>query len=237
MFLPYNVDVPMRRWPIANWMLIALTILISYLAWQNGTIKELDWALSRRTFAGDQLFSHVFVHADHVHLFGNMIFLFCFGNAINAKLGHFRFVLLYLALGALAGLAWLAAGGGGYAVGASGAISGVTGMFFVLYPRNDVSVFWWLGRHIGVFQIAAYWVVLAYFLLDAASLALGVGGGVAYIAHVAGTLAGAALAVGMLYARLVRSNELEEDLLQVLGLTERKEQVRPQLRHAFRRVA
>src|SRR5687768_7816742 len=122
MLVPYSVDVPMERWPIANWVLMAVTTLISLAALAGAfpQDRQRDFQLivddkgsalllpsqerapplalvpARWTFL--QLFSYQLVHADFLHLAGNMLFLFVFGNAINAKLGHVQFVASYLLL-------------------------------------------------------------------------------------------------------------------------------------------
>ncbi len=164
-----------------------------------------------------QLVTHLFVHGDLLHLVGNMLFLFVFGNAVNAKLGHAGFLASYFYLGALAGAAWLLVGDGPAVVGASGAIMGLVGVFLFLFPRNEICVFyWWLGRP-GTLTVAAGWVILFYVVCDLLGTLLDAGGGVAYIAHLAGTVGGAVLAVGLLELGLIRSTEYEENLLQVLG--------------------
>src|SRR5947209_19825054 len=152
--IPLTVDVPMKRLPWANWGLILTTVVISLAvpsATAEVTIRSREvlthyhyspLVLQREGFAAYQFVTALFQHADLIHLFGNMLFLFVFGNAINAKLGHGGFLASYLGIGVLVHLVWLAVGGGEAYLGASGAIMGVCGMFLVLYPRNDVRVFW-----------------------------------------------------------------------------------------------
>src|SRR5262249_28894377 len=134
--VPYTVDVPMARLPLANWILIAVTSVISlaliFGAWRGepeppdppkGIDKDIPdhWlviardarevvpplALRPGAFSFGQLFTHLFVHANVWHLLANMLFLFCFGNAVNAKLGHAPYLLSYFLIGALAGAGWL----------------------------------------------------------------------------------------------------------------------------------
>ena len=224
MLVPYNVDVPMERRPIANWVLIGITYIVSAkilhdVGGSDPTYPAyLDYVLLQRgeDFSILQLVGHVLTHGGLAHLIGNMVFLFCFGNAINAKLGHAVFVATYLALGIVAAVGWLVLGSGVALVGASGAISGIVGMFLVLYPRNDVSVFYFLLRP-GTFRVSSCWIIIMYFAFDLWGV-LGEGGGVAYIAHVAGTICGAATAVTLLRTRFIESSDGEQNLLQVLGL-------------------
>jgi membrane associated rhomboid family serine protease len=152
--IPLTVDVPMKRLPCANWLLIAATVWISLAVpyahrERDALIPELPsleklspLVLQRAHFRPYQLVTHLFQHAGLVHLIGNTVFLFVFGNAVNAKLGQLGFLAAYLLLGVLAGLAWLVGGQGDAALGASGAIMGVCGMSLVLYPLNMVKVFW-----------------------------------------------------------------------------------------------
>jgi hypothetical protein len=164
-----QVDVPMRRWPVANWVLIAVTLVVSLSVFADlvrgnrklldspepdpAVVRKLDdprtspqkkdrlrreeaarlkarqtpdweplerYALhtDRAHFRPAQLVTHLFVHADLWHLLGNMVFLFCIGNAVNAKLGHLPFLGLYVGLGVLAGVVSVAFNTG-TAVGAS----------------------------------------------------------------------------------------------------------------------
>src|SRR5215207_6421198 len=144
--IPLTLDVPMKRVPWANWALLLATVVVSlavpYAEHQHGGLtpggsvrqQYSPLVLQRDRFAPYQLVTALFQHADLIHLFGNMLFLFVFGNAVNAKLGHAGFLAAYLGIGVLEGLAWLAVGAGSAVLGASGAIMGICGMFLVLYP-------------------------------------------------------------------------------------------------------
>jgi membrane associated rhomboid family serine protease len=210
----------MQRWPIANWVLIGLTTLVSLVVFVNPTLAE-SLALWRDEFSVIQLVGYLGVHAGPVHLAGNMMFLFCFGNAVNARLGHAQFLILYFLLGVIAGAAWLFLGRGDALAGASGAIMGITGVFFVLYPRNEVSVLYWIFiRAAGAFQLSSYWVVLFYMAFDVWGT-LFADDEVAYVCHLGGELFGAAIAVALLALGFYKATADEENLLQVLGLQKR----------------
>lgn len=266
MFIPYNVDVPMERWPIANWVLIGATVLVSIAVWVSEVNKARDaerkrdlelqrkldskkaprkvdskpqidnetteddedlpssWSedkieypplfLQRSAFRLWQLIGYTMVHGDIVHLIGNMMFLFVFGNAVNAKLGHFPFLAAYFMLGAVAGLAWLGFGFGPALVGASGAIMGITGVFFVLFPNNMVYVW----SRFGTLEIASYWLVLFYMAGDLWGAVVSPGGGVAYVCHLGGELTGTTLMLSLLFFGLYRPTSSERNLVQCLGL-------------------
>ena len=218
MFIPFNVDVPMERIPWANWALIALTVAVSMIILvERPEDLMADLILWRgRGFLSERLVGYLFVHAGIVHLAGNMVFLFCFGNAINAKFGQVTYILFYALAGGLAGLVWLMVGEGTSLVGASGAIMGVTGAFLVLYPRNDVSVFyvWFTGA--GTFSTSSFVVIVIYLGFDIAGLLLSEHSAVAYVAHVVGAAFGIAIAVVFLSIGYIKSTRYEQNLLQIL---------------------
>jgi membrane associated rhomboid family serine protease len=269
-----QVDVPMERLPIANWVLMAVTAVLSIAAIIGedrfekrlmNSVKEIPsfdalekqledprlspakkkeieeeiqrkedefekrfhdlkspfqrfgLAVDRDDFHVWQLVTHLFVHAGFWHLFGNLLFLFCFGNAIDAKLGHHWFLLLYFALGIFAGIAWRLLGPIP-AVGASGAIMGLTGVFLVLYPLNEVAVWdlWWVRMTGDALRIPSWMFIATYMGLDL----LGVmtrQAGVGYIAHLAGEIAGFGAAVALVKGGLVRSSRGERNLLEMWG--------------------
>jgi membrane associated rhomboid family serine protease len=216
MLIPINVDVPLERVPWTNWAIIALN-LFCFVILAASDEPPSGLILWRHDFHLIQLVGCMYGHAGILHLLGNMIFLFCFGNAVNAKLGHLLYALAYHALGVLAALAWLVTSSGPGCLGASGAIMGVVGMFIVFFPLNDVKIFqFWGFFAFGTFDISAYWVIGAYFAFDLLGLATGDGDGVAYISHVTGAIAGAGLALGLIKLGMVQPGEFERNLLQVM---------------------
>ena len=138
-----------------------------------------------------------FLHADWLHLIFNMLFLWVFGNNIEDRLGRLRFLPFYLLCGALAGLSQAFADPDSAVplIGASGAISGILGAYLVLYPRVRV---WTVVMPLFFlpFKIPAWLWLAIYFALQFLYLgdsATSGGGGVAYLAHIGGFVAGAAL--------------------------------------------
>jgi membrane associated rhomboid family serine protease len=149
------------------------------------------------------LLTSMFMHGGFAHLFGNMLFLWIFGDNLEDRLGRVRYLLFYLLCGILASLAHVfstaafSGGGSGMLVpslGASGAISGVLGGYVLLFPGNRVNVI--LLR--AVMQVPAYVALGLWFLFQFVS-GLGIlgggaqEGGVAYAAHIGGFIAGLAL--------------------------------------------
>ena len=216
MLLPYQVDVAVMRRPYANWGLIGFTCLVSAV-WLSA--PALGLLLSVEDFRLYQLLTHAFLHADLGHLLGNMFFLYLFGNAVNAKLGHLPYLGLYLVLACISGFSWyLWPGHGLYCLGASGAVMGVAGVFLLYYPFNEVSVFYWFLYRVGTFHVAAFWVLILYVVLDVIGL-LGASSGVAHIAHVAGFSSGAAVATVLILRGTVRPVQNEQSLLETFGMT------------------
>jgi len=174
-------------------------------------------------FHGYQLITYAFLHSGLWHLFGNMVFLFVFGNAVNAKMGHAEYAGLYLAFAAVTGLAWyLFPGDGLLMVGASGATMGIAGMFAVLYPLNEISIFLLLMWRPILFDLSSMWFLLIYFAMDFLGLLAGTGN-VAHVSHVAGMVSGAALAAGFVLTGVTRPSPGERTLLEIFGLKVKRE--------------
>lgn len=217
MIIPYQVDVPMSRWPVANFAIIGVTSLVFVLMMIQGE-DAAGWVgpmiLDGWSIGG--LLGHVFVHADLLHLIGNMLFLWVFGNAICAKIGNLWYPAVYFTLGMLAAATHNIIDGSP-AVGASGAINGVVGMFLILYPLNGISCFWLGGLWWGAvtFCISSYWMILLWFLFDIWG-ATGEDTGVANWAHIGGFVAGAAIAVGMLLGGLIEMDAREKSLVEII---------------------
>ena len=146
------------------------------------------------------LFSAMFLHAGWGHLLGNMLFLWIYGDNIEHRLGRFRYLLLYLVTGVAAtiGFSLMNPGSTVPMIGASGAISGVLGMYFIMFPHNVVKVLVLLFPFlIGVYPFNARLVLGFYIIVQnvfPALLASAGGGGVAYGAHIGGFVAGLAVA-------------------------------------------
>lgn len=232
--IPLTVDVPMKRLPWANWGLILATVVTSIavpyapgerLSFFSASDTLSDYSplvLQRNHFAPHQLITSLFQHAGLLHLIGNMLFLFVFGNAINAKLGHAGFAAAYFGIGVLVNLAWLALGHGSACLGASAAIMGICGMFLVLYPRNGVCVFWddfeiafilrdWTS------EVPGWAVVLLYLAFDIWGALFDRGSNIGYVSHIIGGVLGAALAILLLQARWLKPDRGEQTLIQWLS--------------------
>lgn len=144
------------------------------------------------------LLTCMFLHGGWLHLIGNVWFLWIFGNNIEDRCGHFRFIAFYLLTGLAATLAHYVIDRGSHVpvIGASGAISGVLGGYLLLFPRARIDtlvVFYVI--HVAEVPAAVFLIVWAGIQIAGSLPSLGqtVGGGVAYLAHIGGFVAGLAL--------------------------------------------
>jgi len=149
------------------------------------------------------IFTAMFLHANILHIAGNMLFLWIFGNNVEDALGKTRYLLFYLGCGLVAAVAQIAVDPYSLipTLGASGCIAGVLGAYIVMYPRAKVltiitALFIWFLR-----EISAFWVIGLWIGLQVVEGVYGLGGqsagGVAYFAHIGGFLAGVVAVVGM----------------------------------------
>jgi membrane associated rhomboid family serine protease len=144
------------------------------------------------------LLTSMFLHGGWMHLGGNMLYLWIFGDNLEKVMGSARFLIFYLACGLAASFAHIAFGSGSNvpAVGASGAISGVLGGYLVLFPHNRVQLLTRGGiAHVPAIVVLGFWIVIQFIngLGSMATTGETGGGGVAYMAHIGGFVAGLVL--------------------------------------------
>ena len=142
------------------------------------------------------LFTSMFLHGGWAHLGGNMLYLWIFGDNIEKRAGHGRFLIFYLVCGLAAGLAHIVSNLSSAVptVGASGAISGVLGGYLVLFPHNKVRVFTRGGiMAVPAMYMLGFWILIQL-VSSVGTIAKSESGGVAYLAHVGGFVAGIVLA-------------------------------------------
>ncbi|MGO1117418.1 rhomboid family intramembrane serine protease [Rhodovibrionaceae bacterium A322] len=218
-FLPLYDNNPRRliARPWVTWGLILLNILIfgvSVSEGQRGFLETVfGWGFIPAVFSGqDQLasdlyqvpsfltlFSSQFLHGGFLHLAGNMLFLWVFGDNIEDAMGHKRFLVFYLLCGLAAGLIHFAADPGSRipTVGASGAISGVLGAYLLLHPRAKVLVpIFFIPLFVPAFVLLIFWFAMQ--VLSAAGSSADMAG-VAWWAHIGGFLVGMGLVVPFRY--------------------------------------
>ena len=160
------------------------------------------------------LLTSMFLHGGWLHIVGNMLYFWIFGNNIEDRFGHIRFLMIYLFWGVAAGLAQVFIDPGSRipALGASGAIAGVLGAYLVLFPTARVDALIPLGFFLTTLRLPAIlvigqWILLQF--LNGFSVVGGapVDGGVAYFAHIGGAVVG--LITGLLYRLLFARRALD----------------------------
>jgi membrane associated rhomboid family serine protease len=217
-----------------NYALIAANAAI-FLMGYNGGNKQIDsWLLYPDSPRLVQFFSSMFLHATVQHVFFNMVFLWVFGNVLNDRLGHVAYLAFYLAGGVLAGVGYIVCCGHAPVLGASGAISAVTGGYLVLFPRARVRVLMIL-YFITWFDVSSLLFVGFQFLMDLtmtlATNWTGASGGVAYAAHLSGSLFGVAVGVCLLAVRLLPRDEM--DVLSLIRHSQRRQRYRQMVSQGF----
>ena len=180
--------------------IIVLNVIMWIMELRSGESFLIKWIFIPSRFLanpGSQwvtIISSMFMHASLLHLAGNMIFLWVFGNTVENAFGPVEFALFYLACGVLATLAQLLIGRGGNvpSLGASGAIAGVMGAYLIMFPTYTIR----LLVVTRVFPISALVLIGAWIMLQLLNEFLASqsgrqrGGGVAYMAHIGGFVAG-----------------------------------------------
>jgi rhomboid family protein len=200
----------------AEGLVLVLNLMVSPGAAESSGARSLFDSMVLGGWGIMGLFGHVFLHADAWHLFGNMVFLMVFGNAVCAKLGHARYLGLFFVL-AFSAAAAHNMFSGGQAIGASGAVNGVVGMYLVLYPFNDVRCFYWFWVRIGSFAISGIFVILFWLAFDIWG-AIDGGGGIAYWAHLGGIIGGVVVASLFYHMRWIEMNRDEESLWETFRI-------------------
>jgi len=207
MFFPFRDHNPSRNTPYVTWALIAINVVVFLGTWPLFNDEQAlmsffgAWAMIPVEVTGEAeyytMFTSMFLHGGIMHLVGNMLFLYIYGDNIEDQLGPVRFLLFYIACGLLAALAHLITNVGSPVptVGASGAIAGVMGAYIVMYPKAKIDILLFIVVFFRIFTLPA-WVVLGIWmalqLFNGFAVPTG-GGGVAYWAHIGGFLAGLAL--------------------------------------------
>jgi membrane associated rhomboid family serine protease len=201
--IPLRDVIPSRTTPY-----ITVTIIVlNALAWFYELALPRDvlpvflqvYGVVPAAFSAPTLISSMFLHGSWFHVIGNMWYLWIFGDNVEDRVGHGRFIIFYLLCGIAAALGQVAMEP--YStlptIGASGAIAGVMGAYFVLYPHSRVLTLIPLWFYYEIFELPAifllgFWFLIQLFSAGAIAVTAGThgGGGVAFMAHVAGFVCG-----------------------------------------------
>jgi membrane associated rhomboid family serine protease len=208
--IPIRDQIPTRRVPVVNYLLIAANILVFMLQLLSGPNQEslvYQFAMIPANFTsgldlGDvtDIFTSMFMHAGLAHIAGNMLYLWIFGDNVEDSMGAGKYLSFYLVGGAVASLTHILTNPGSQipTVGASGAIAAVLGAYLVLYPQSRVMTIIPLGFFMRVTLVPASIVLGLWFILQLFSGLLSLGGpdvgGVAFWAHIGGFVVGVVMA-------------------------------------------
>jgi membrane associated rhomboid family serine protease len=204
--LPLGDDDSARRtFPIVTLGLIAVNVVIFLVELGGGDAFITQWSFVPARFAANPgaefltVFSSMFMHAGWVHLLGNMLYLYIFGDNVEDRLGHLKYLIFYLLCGIGATFAqyMFSIGSDVPNLGASGAIAGVLGAYLIMFPGERVRVL--MGNAVvqmSALVVIGFWIVLQFLSslsTFTASSQTGASGGVAYFAHIGGFIAGVIL--------------------------------------------
>jgi membrane associated rhomboid family serine protease len=200
--IPLRDVIPSRTTPYVTFLLIGLNTLVFMYQFSLGeTVEEfiLYFGLIPAAFSWVAVLTSMFLHGGLLHFGGNMLYLWIFGDNVEDRMGHGRFLVFYLLCGTAAALAQTIVNPDSVVpmVGASGAIAGVMGAYFVLYPRSRIVTLLPLFFFFQIVEVPAIFFLGFWFLLQllngVGSMATATGsntGGIAFWAHAAGFLAG-----------------------------------------------
>lgn len=223
--LPFKDNIPSRRVPFVTWGLIGINVIVFIFELMEGANLDQVFfqfgmvpAYVTAGIYGPRyeiipFLTSMFMHAGWLHIAGNMLYLYIFGDNVEDRMGHILFLFFYLLSGVGAGLLHLATDPSSMVptVGASGAIAGVMGAYLVLYPKARVRSVVILLYIVRIMDIPAiiflgFWFVLQFFS-GVASIGAAEGGGVAFWAHVGGFIVG--IAGGFLARLLTKDRAME----------------------------
>ena len=201
--IPLRDIIPSRTTPVVTIAVITINVLVFLYELSLGRAVDaftLYWGLVPAAFSWVTVLTSMFLHGGFLHIAGNMLYLWIFGDNVEDRMGHGRFLVFYLLCGVAAALAQTITAPDSVIpmVGASGAIAGVMGAYFVLYPKSRIVTLIPIFFFFQVIEVPAILFLGIWFLMQflsglgsIVSVAGGsTGGGVAFWAHVAGFVAG-----------------------------------------------
>jgi len=198
--IPIGDDNSQRRlFPFVTYLLVAANILVFLMELAGGEKFIYAWSMVPARFAANPsgefitLFSSMFLHAGWIHLGGNMLYLLIFGDNVEDRFGHFKFLIFYFLCGITAGLAQyvVSMNTDTPTLGASGAIAGVLAAYLLLFPGRRVRVlltFWVVN--LPAILVIGVWIAIQFISSMGTLNGTSTSDGVAYMAHIGGFAAG-----------------------------------------------
>jgi len=210
--IPLRDNIPSRTTPFVTWSIIAANCFVFWLQITSGGAPGFerfvyDWAVIPLRLFGDPqsqwhtLVTATFLHGGWMHIIGNMVFLYIFGDNVEDRMGHFKFLIFYILAGILANFsqAFISSTSPIPLIGASGAIAGVLGSYFFFYPHAKVMTLLPFGVFSRIVEVPAFFFLGFWFLMQTFNSIGSIGvtmatqkhtGGVAWLAHAAGFVIG-----------------------------------------------
>ncbi|EQB62878.1 MAG: Rhomboid family protein [candidate division Zixibacteria bacterium RBG-1] len=211
---PLKDDIPTEKPPIITIALIVINVLIFFYQISLGPdfqyfivkLGAIPYEITHQSEITPEapfpvnmtLLTSMFLHGGWLHIIGNMLYLWIFGNNIEDKLGHFKFIIFYLVSGIIASLVFVLSSPNSTVpmVGASGAIAGVLGAYLLKFPHARILTLIFLGFFVRIVRIPAVYVLGFWFVIQLIYALPSIGsntGGVAWFAHIGGFVAGMGL--------------------------------------------
>jgi membrane associated rhomboid family serine protease len=243
MIIPLRTDSRLHSTPYMNWALIVINVLV-FVFVQHKVDRQLAFDfrtdINPRITAFYQLspdfpelktfVTYAFMHANFMHLAGNMLFLYIFGNNVNDKMGHAGYLGFYLAGSVFAGMTFVLMESHHHGViGASGAVAAVTGAYLVLFPRSHVTIVYFFYL-IGKYDVPSLWFIVFFFVKDL-FFNFASQDSVAHAAHIGGTLFGFTLSLVLLSLRLLPRDQF--DLVAGIKQWNRRRQYRDMVSRGY----
>lgn len=227
-FIPLSDNIPGKRTPYVVYGFILANVLVFIYEFYLQTFYPAKFDQFVNTYAlipkdvahfenMETLVTSMFLHGGFMHIFGNMLFLYIFGNNVEDSMGHLRFFSFYMLCGFAASFLQVLVGPSVVIpnLGASGAIAGVLGAYMITYPKAKVNTLIFLGFFVIIRRVSALFFLGVWFIIQLFS---GVGsivavsqGGIAYFAHIGGFLAGIALC--FVFRKEVRERDEWDELI------------------------
>jgi membrane associated rhomboid family serine protease len=200
-----------------NWLLIAANVLVFWYQKYDPAF-QFGHSLHGGNPRLPQFITYAFLHADIWHLVGNMLFLYIFGNMVCDRFGNIGYLGFYLGGAVFAGVCYAMVSDNPM-LGASGAVSAVTGAYIVLLPRSYITIFYWF-IFIGVTEIPSIYLIVFYFLKDLFLSRVSDASRVAYEAHVGGSVFGFLLSLLLQATHLLPRDQF--DMMSLLDRSRRR---------------
>ena len=214
--LPIRDENPSHARPLVSYSLIAINIVIFILGSSSPELMRSlitsysfipSASIERPIQSSHRLIASIFLHTGWIHLLGNILYLSIFGDNVETAFGHVNYLIFYLFSGIPANFThMIVSGSPGMpldlpTVGASGAISGILGAYLIFYPRVRIITVIFLGYLVTLRPVPAKYFLIFWFILQLISGALGEAVGVAYWAHIGGSLTGIMIALPYRFSR------------------------------------